>query len=459
MNIQMRHRTLDLLSEDRKTSKVTAKHRPRSKSVHSKKVPDYHKQETKMSSTKTISMSEVHRQASLKITLYGSQKSSSSPNDFSPTTLGGLQPFQARLPSSHPNVKLPESQAAYAWLDDSSMAQAFLEISENQDRPAVHSGSSPTTSENSDQPVSTNRPRRPTLDQRIAALPHSLNASNQSVSVGSVTESLANRKAERLPDVGTASSHVEDADEQTVFRSELKSQLQASEVSTSALQTHISSSTYLTELPNDIEPGNPMINAEVDVINFVVPDPDSQPLTELGWLSAAPSGSISAGKLLKGDVKIHVAAKLRIDARSFGLWYDEWPCSTEPSITAMGDGIPRPCRVTVNIMFDPYIRLIFGEKTHTLDYSHRSINKINMSVGMIRKEARSKLDVSRDEELLLYLQEKELVDDRISLRDTGLFSDKICQGLEPLYLRAETKIRYKTCIGTGDPYQKILVQS
>ena len=80
--------TSDLLSEDWKSSKNTAKHHPRFMSVHSKRAPslntDSRKRETKMSSTKTISMNEIHRQASLKITFHAQQSPSSSPNDFPP---------------------------------------------------------------------------------------------------------------------------------------------------------------------------------------------------------------------------------------------------------------------------------------------------------------------------------------------------------------------------------------
>jgi len=427
-------------------------------SVHSKRAPslmtDYRKRETKMSSTKTISMNEVHRQASLKLTLYGQQSSSSSSKDFS-TTLKNSQPFRAKPPSPHPNSKLPKTQAVYAWLDNCSTPQSFWEAPENQDQPVVHSGCSPSThdgSRNSKQPVSMNRRRQSTLEQRFAALRRALNASSQSVSVTLASESPTNCKTERPSDIDVAPSHAEGEDEQIVFHPRLTKRLPTSEVSAPGLRTPITSNTYLAERSNKAKSSDLMTDTEADIVEFVVLDPDLQPLTKLGWLSVAPSGSIFGGKLLKGHIRIHVAAKLNVDARSFGLWYNKWP--TQPSMTPMEDGVRRSCRITVNIIPDPYIRLIFGEEIHILDCSHHYFHKINMPVGLIRKEVRAKLDVPPDQELILYLQEKELIDDRIPLIDTGLLSANICQGLEPLYLRAETKTRYKTCIGIRSPYQR-----
>src|SRR5215469_11634531 len=175
--------TSNLLSEDCKSSKGTANHHPRLMSVHFERTPslkaDHRKQETKMSSTKTISMSEVHRQAALKISLLAQQSSSSSPNEFR-TKLKSTQLFQAKPPSPHPNVKLPEAQAVYAWLDNCSRAQAFWEVPKNQDQPTVHSSSSPSTldgSRSSEQPVSMDKPRQLTLEQRFAALRRAWNVS------------------------------------------------------------------------------------------------------------------------------------------------------------------------------------------------------------------------------------------------------------------------------------------
>lgn len=275
------------------------------------------------------------------------------------------------------------------------------------------------------------------------------------MSVTSPTESPTNHKTEQPSDNGVVPPHTEEEDEQIVFRPRLTRRLPTSEVSAPGLRTLISSNTYLVERPNNTKPGDLITDTEADVVDFIVLDPDLGPITKLGWLSVAPSGSIFGGKLLKGHIRLHVAAKLNVDARSFGLWYDKWPCSTQLSVTPMEDGIPRPCRVTVNIMPDPYIRLIFGEEIYILDCSHHYFHKVNMPVGSIRKEIRAKLDIPLHQELMLYVEEKELIDDRIPLRDTGLLSINICQGLEPLYLRAETKIRYKTCIGIKYPYQKI----
>jgi hypothetical protein len=453
--------TSNLLSEDWKSSRSTAKNHPRFMSAHLERSltlnADHLKRETKMSSTKTISMNEVHRRASPKITLHAKQSPTSNPNDAT-IKLKSSRRFQVKPPCPHSNVKLPETQAVYAWLDNCSRAQAFWKVPENQDQRAVHSSMSPSNldgSRSSEQPVSMDKPRRPTLEQRFAALRRALAGTNQSVSANSAAESPANRKAEPLPDIDATSSQAEEEDEQIVFHPRLTRQLSTSKVPASGLRTPISSNTYLTELSNNTNPGHLMTDAKADVVDFVVLDPDLQPLTKLGWLSVAPSGSIFGGKLLKGHIRRHAAAKFKVEPRSFGLWYDKWPCDTEPSITPIEDRVPRPCRVTVGIMCDPYIRLIFGEEIYTLDCSHHYFHKVNMQVGVIRKEVRANLNVPRDQELILYFEEKELIDDRISLKDTGLLSSNVCQGLEPLYLRAETKTRYKTCIGTRYHSQKI----
>ena len=400
-----------------------------------------------MSSTKTISMNEVHRRASLKITLYAQQSQSSNSNDSS-TKLKNSRPFQAKQPSPHSNIKLPERHSVHAWLENCSRAQALWEVPENQDQSAFHSSISFTNLDgygSSQQPVSMDKSHQSTLEQRLTSLRRTFAAPNQSVSA---TESPINRQVEPPSDVDATPSQTEEEDEEIVFHPRLTRQLLTSEASTSGLRTLISSNTYLTELPNNTKPDDLMTDTDADVVDFVVLDPDLQPLTKLGWLSVAPSGSIIEGKLLKGHIRRHVAAKFNVEPRSFGLWFDKWPCDTEPFITPIEDGIPRPCRVTVNIMRDPYIRLIFGEEIYILDCSHLYFHKVNMQVGAIRKEVRTKLDVPQDQELILYIEKKELIDDRIPLKDTGLLSSNVCQGVEPLYLRVETKIRYKTCIGT-----------
>lgn len=407
-----------------------------------------------MTSTQTISMGEIHRQASRSITLRGSPIHSTKMGDY--MSVNGTTPEELRRPISlQKDGQHPSTQFVYSWLDDCFVAQSFLQnISEAQKIHTLDAAITPSKDPFSSieghrqqmKDSSQNPATRPTLEERFAALRRTVDHDLVSVTL---TSHKFDAQAEAQPATDFQELRDSDATEQESSSPEVLSVIPRTVEKRFGIRTPFSTESYLNELLRSADGTTRSPDPNEDVVVFSVLDEDMEPLPNFSWTSVAPSNSIAAGSLQKGDIRRHAAAKLNTESRSLGLWYEKWPSSGDVSPT-LEETHQKSSKIGVSIILDPYIRLVFDGEVYPLDYSDREYQKVDLTIGMIRKDVKALLDVSSKHELRLVVGGRELVDDRLQLRAAVNLEKKVCQGFLPLHVFATVRVTYKSCVGMSN---------
>jgi len=338
-----------------------------------------------------------------------------------------------------------------SWLDKCDNLDAISKTARESkdDRPAEDVTQKPkdtplpfTDDRHQNEPEPSNPPPQLSLEERIAALRQAAEQPSSKLEADAVDEDESS--SDEWDD------SLEDNSDDSTTNDE--SEPEATNIDTNphvqyfGLRTSVTSETYLTEVFHPPSGISDEPKFTYDTLEFAVLDEDMNPLPTYSWVSVVPAGSIVTGLLQKGHVRRHAAAKLDADLRSLGLWYDNWPSESEISNdTDIETQIPR--RVGVKILLDPYVSLIYAGDVYALDYSSRYYQKVDLSIGMIRKDAKATLNVSPNQELSLFYQGRELIDDRLPLKAVVDLSKNICQGFERLYIAANVELKYKDCIG------------
>jgi hypothetical protein len=206
--------------------------------------------------------------------------------------------------------------------------------------------------------------------------------------------------------------------------------------------TDRSSGVYLKELSKH-EYSKMINNADThEIVEFTVMGPDYRPVSKLAWFSKASRNFSKKEESVKGLIRRHVAEKLNADPRSLGLFY--------------GHKTPSKSRILVRIMLDPYIRLALGHQTFVLDFTRHYFNKACLTVGELRAQAKARIAEKRQHSIHLFIDFTPLRDDSVKLKDTGLLSDRVLQGWEPLVIQVSVEIEVKDCMVCGDelPFHK-----
>ena len=403
-----------------------------------------------MATTQTLSMTEIHQRASRRIALrasptsYGKVDISSLPKH--PMTRELRRPMLPRDDEEPNSATLVSS-----WLDKCDNLDAISKTARESkdDRPAEDVTQKPkdtplpfTDDRHQNEPEPSNPPPQLSLEERIAALRQAAEQPSSKLEADAVDEDESS--SDEWDD------SLEDNSDDSTTNDE--SEPEATNIDTNphvqyfGLRTSVTSETYLTEVFHPPSGISDEPKFTYDTLEFAVLDEDMNPLPTYSWVSVVPAGSIVTGLLQKGHVRRHAAAKLDADLRSLGLWYDNWPSESEISNdTDIETQIPR--RVGVKILLDPYVSLIYAGDVYALDYSSRYYQKVDLSIGMIRKDAKATLNVSPNQELSLFYQGRELIDDRLPLKAVVDLSKNICQGFERLYIAANVELKYKDCIG------------
>jgi hypothetical protein len=183
-----------------------------------------------------------------------------------------------------------------------------------------------------------------------------------------------------------------------------------------------------------------------DIIEFTVINAENRPVSQLTWNSKGPKNFIKKEESARGLVRRHVAEKLNADPRSLGLFFNTKSFNR--------------ARIQVRIMLDPYIRLTVGPRTFVLDFSRTYFNKARLTVGELREQAASRIAEERQHSIHLFINLRPLRDDAVRLKDTGLLSDKVLDGWEPLIVQATVEIEVKDCVVCGDdlPFHKFPIR-
>jgi len=403
-----------------------------------------------MATTQTLSMTEIHQRASRRLALRAS------PTSYGKVDISSLPKHpktrELRRPTLPRDGEEPTSPTLISsWLDGCYNVNAISKTAEESkdDHPVEDVIQNPkdtplpfTDDRHQNEPEPSNSASRLNLEERCAALRQAVEQPSSKLEANAADEDESSSDEWDDPSEDNSDdSTTNDESEPEAPDIDLNSHQQYF-----GLRTSVTSETYLTEVyypPGGIS-DEPKFT--YDTLEFTVLDEDMNPLPTNSWVSVVPAGSIATGLLQKGHIRRHAAAKFDADLRSLGLWYDNWPSESEISNnTDTETQIPR--RIGVKILLDPYISLIYAGDVYALDYSSRYYQKVDLSIGMIRKDAKATLNVSPNQELSLFYQGRELIDDRLPLKAAVALSKNICQGFERLYISATVELKYKDCIG------------
>lgn len=385
-------------------------------------------------------MADIHRRASQRIALRGYL----------------LQPINFPAPTRDSSRLKTEStaedsQLVSSWLDDCFVAKAFLKTVDeaakpaNETAPRSREDTFPANRDSSRQSVEVS-PKDTTLSTVDRRPPNWLTDVEETVQ--RINSDLpVHAGPEQHSPVDAFPTRQALPTEEDRFHFEAPELQKHSYKPRFGIRTSIAEDAHLIEVMCGPYRQNLDSNLTGDVIVFSVLDEEMKPLPKFSWVSVAAAGSISSGVLQKGHIRQHAATKLNAESRSLGLWYENWPSKRIASSQSYNE--PSKSRqVHVSIILDPYVRVVHKGMVYSLDYSARYHQKVDLSIGVIRKDARSMLGVSDKHELRLFIGDKELVDDRMPLTSLGLNED-ICRGFQSLYIFTETVLRYKTCAGTS----------
>lgn len=216
---------------------------------------------------------------------------------------------------------------------------------------------------------------------------------------------------------------------------------------------------FLTVLPAGTEEASYMQLSNVDIIEFVVVDAYHNPVKGYTWITSAPHQSLKENDAeCITIVRNHTATRLKADPRSICLWFTtvHHDCTELDSANSTN-----PSKYQVNIFLDPFIRLVVGSVMHAVDYSKRKttanvpMNRACVTVGELKKRARTQLSIHKDQRFSLSYQGVILDNDTAEIKEACSLTQRIIQGWDPLYVSVELETTRDCAIcGDGLPVSK-----
>lgn len=184
---------------------------------------------------------------------------------------------------------------------------------------------------------------------------------------------------------------------------------------------------------------------EVDLLDGVYTfsvlagDFDDKPISQWHALSARTSPPLSAG-----DFRIHVSKRMDLHRKSFIIWFGDSQEFFSPEFGGH-----------VKIILDPFIRLRLQMSNRIerliLDFSRERLNKANMPLRFIKKKIQEALKSTLDApQFRIFIDDRELDDDNLSLKDTGLLSLAQLDGCDEVTLDLKFNEADRSCALCAD---------